>query len=77
VEKSARKRLAEAGQEVDSLSPDEAVAAYYLPRRPIPVGRIGRPDDIADAVTFLCSERASWITGTCINVDGGWTKRMV
>lgn len=48
--------------------------AYFGPRRPIPIGRIGEPEDIAGIATFLCSEHASWITGTCINVDGGWVK---
>lgn len=36
-----------------------------------PLGRDGRPDDIANAVLFLVSDRASWITGTHFNVDGG------
>ena len=36
-----------------------------------PLGRIGRPEDVANAVAFLASEEASWITGTTINVDGG------
>ncbi|MDZ4278890.1 MAG: glucose 1-dehydrogenase [Dehalococcoidia bacterium] len=39
--------------------------------RNIPMGRFGRPEEIADVVVFLCSERASWVTGACINVDGG------
>jgi len=33
--------------------------------------RLGRPEDIADAVTFLCSDRANWITGQILQVDGG------
>jgi 3-oxoacyl-[acyl-carrier protein] reductase len=37
----------------------------------IPVGRYGRPEEYADAVTFLASERASYITGSVIRVDGG------
>ncbi|KPI05550.1 3-oxoacyl-(acyl-carrier-protein) reductase [Actinobacteria bacterium OK074] len=36
-----------------------------------PLGRDGRPDDIADAVLFLVSDRASWLTGTNLFVDGG------
>ncbi|MBI3456540.1 MAG: SDR family oxidoreductase [Candidatus Rokubacteria bacterium] len=36
-----------------------------------PLGRIGRPEDVADVVVFLASERASFITGICITVDGG------
>lgn len=38
-----------------------------------PMGRIGKPDDVANAVSFLASEKASWITGTTLFVDGGWT----
>jgi 3-oxoacyl-[acyl-carrier protein] reductase len=38
----------------------------------IPVNRPGVPSDIADAVLFLCSEKASYITGEAININGGW-----
>jgi 3-oxoacyl-[acyl-carrier protein] reductase len=47
----------------------EAIAAG------IPLGRIGRPDDIAGAVLFLVSDAASWITGQLILVAGGRTHR--
>jgi 3-oxoacyl-[acyl-carrier protein] reductase len=40
----------------------------------IPVGRLGRPEDIADAVVWLASERASFITGQTLLVDGGMYK---
>jgi 3-oxoacyl-[acyl-carrier protein] reductase len=39
-----------------------------------PLGRIAVPDDIADLVTFLASDRASFLTGICITVDGGSTR---
>jgi 3-oxoacyl-[acyl-carrier protein] reductase len=37
----------------------------------IPVGRLGRPTDFGGVVAFLCSEQASFITGSSIAVDGG------
>ena len=39
----------------------------------IPMGRQGTPDEIANATAFLASEAASYITGTVLPVDGGWT----
>lgn len=45
---------------------DEAAAGALHP-----MGRIGEPTDIASAVVFLCSDRASWITGVTLDVDGG------
>lgn len=40
----------------------------------IPSGRFGRAEEVADLITFLCSERASWITGAAINIDGGQSR---
>jgi len=40
-----------------------------------PVGRIGEPSEIADAVLYLCSSRASFVTGIAMAVDGGWVAR--
>lgn len=39
--------------------------------RKYPIGRIGKPEDIAQMVCFLLSEKASWVTGSIIRVDGG------
>ena len=47
----------------------EAVAAESVAS--IPVGRYGRPEEYADTIAFLASDRASYITGTTIRVDGG------
>ena len=41
----------------------------------MPFGRWGRPDDVADLVEFLVSDRAGWITGQTIDSDGGWGVR--
>ena len=37
-----------------------------------PLGRIGYPSDVANAIYFLSSEEASFITGQCLTIDGGW-----
>ncbi|HEY3726670.1 MAG TPA: SDR family oxidoreductase [Solirubrobacteraceae bacterium] len=46
-------------------------AAEARAAQTVPVGRIGRPEEMAWAAAFLCSERAAYITGTAIAVDGG------
>src|ERR1044071_9288830 len=43
----------------------------------IPMGRLGEPREFAALATFLVSERASYITGTSIQVDGGWIKSLL
>jgi 3-oxoacyl-[acyl-carrier protein] reductase len=47
---------------------------YGAMLKTIPWGRMGTPEEVADVVAFLASERASWITGVCIVVDGGQHK---
>jgi NAD(P)-dependent dehydrogenase (short-subunit alcohol dehydrogenase family) len=37
----------------------------------VPLGRMGEPEDLANAIAFLASDAARYVTGTCINVDGG------
>jgi NAD(P)-dependent dehydrogenase (short-subunit alcohol dehydrogenase family) len=46
--------------------PNEERLAHLMP-----LGRLGEPEDIARAATFLCSDAASWITGSTLVVDGG------
>ncbi|HZL54148.1 MAG TPA: SDR family oxidoreductase [Solirubrobacteraceae bacterium] len=49
-------------------APPEAIAAE------VPAGRLGTPEELAAAVAFLCSDRAGYITGTALLVDGGLAK---
>lgn len=50
--------------------PDESYFARYA-REKIPLGRVGRPEDVAAVFAFLASDDAAFITGECVVVDGG------
>jgi NAD(P)-dependent dehydrogenase (short-subunit alcohol dehydrogenase family) len=39
----------------------------------VPLGRVAQPREVADAVSYLLSDRASYVTGSVLTVDGGWT----
>jgi len=52
---------------------DEVFAAW---ERDIPAQRLAKPEEVAAVVTFLASERASYVTGTTIAVDGGWVQSL-
>jgi 3-oxoacyl-[acyl-carrier protein] reductase len=79
--------LAAAGVRVNCVCPgvvDTPIFATFMPPEKVaeqlealagvhPLGRIGRPDDVAGAVLYLASADASWVTGVVLMVDGGAT----
>jgi 3-oxoacyl-[acyl-carrier protein] reductase len=83
--KSLAQQLAPSNIRVNSVSPgsilfeggswwrrqqaDPAGIAEFASRE-LPFGRFGRPEEVGDVVAFLCSERASWVSGASIVVDG-------
>ncbi|MEM8797021.1 MAG: glucose 1-dehydrogenase [Pseudomonadota bacterium] len=52
---------------------EEEIAAKEAAMRAHPIGRIGEPEDMAAAVSWLASDASSFVIGQSINVDGGWT----
>jgi 3-oxoacyl-[acyl-carrier protein] reductase len=40
----------------------------------VPMGRLGEPEELAALAAFLCSEKASYVTGQSVAADGGWIK---
>ena len=63
-----QKQLSEIRAKDQGITPEE-----YLRKseQVIPMGRYGKPSELADVVAFLCSERASYVTGASLQIDGG------
>jgi NAD(P)-dependent dehydrogenase (short-subunit alcohol dehydrogenase family) len=86
--KSAALEYAARGIRINAICPgliwtpmaDQMVAAgqgdaLKTMERNVPMGRVGRPEEIANAVLWLCSDAASYVTGQSISVDGGFVMR--
>jgi NAD(P)-dependent dehydrogenase (short-subunit alcohol dehydrogenase family) len=86
--KSAALEYAARGIRINAVCPgliwtpmvDEMVAAgqgeaLKAMEKSVPMGRVGRPEEIANAVLWLCSDAASYVTGQSISVDGGFIMR--
>lgn len=81
--KASARELAPYGIRVNAIAPGRISTAMTIisnklldsswTQREVPLGREGRPEEIADAVLFLASERASFITGMTLDVSGGWS----
>lgn len=66
--------LAAAGAARSGKTPEEIYASWEAQT---PAGRLGEPHELAALATFLCSERAGFITGQSVAVDGGWVRSLV
>lgn len=67
-------QLADAVASREGMTSDAARAKWEAQ---IPMGRLGEPEELAALAAFLASNRASFITGTSITVDGGWTRGLL
>ncbi|PYT07751.1 MAG: hypothetical protein DMF49_07215 [Acidobacteria bacterium] len=71
VDTARIRELAAVHADAHKVSLEEILKAWT---EELPARRLGRPEEIGDVVAFLCSERAGFITGTVVTVDGGFTK---
>lgn len=73
------KALAPHNINVNAVAPGfirtDMTAGIAVKTSSIPLGRIGEPEDIAEAILFLASDRSRYITGATLDVNGGWYMR--
>ncbi|MCY4489360.1 MAG: SDR family NAD(P)-dependent oxidoreductase [Deltaproteobacteria bacterium] len=92
LSKEMARELASDGVRVNSVAPgsilfpggswerrrrEQPVEIAAFVERELPAGRFGKPEEVADVVVFLASERANWISGACINVDGCQSRSLI
>jgi len=76
--RSAALELGQYGITVNIVAPGPIQTGYIRPSAEseiavgTPMGRVGEPEDVADAIVFLASEQARWLTGQLLYVGGGW-----
>ena len=76
--RSAAAELGRYGITVNVVAPGPIQTGYIPPDLEIeiaagtPLGRVGRPEDVADVILFLASDQARWLTGQLLYVGGGW-----
>ena len=76
--RSAAKEMGKYGITVNIVAPGPIQTGYITPESEkdcaatTPLGRVGRPEDVADVIVFLASEQAHWVTGQLIYVGGGY-----
>ncbi|WP_102346877.1 elongation factor P 5-aminopentanone reductase [Bacillus sp. Marseille-P3661] len=79
--KALAKELAPSGININGIAPGSVETAMLdvfsendkqLIRDEIPMGRLGKPEEIADAVSFLISEKATYINGEILSINGAW-----
>jgi len=76
--RSAAVELGKYGITVNVVAPGPTQSGYITPAaeaeitQKTPLGRMGRPEDVADVIVFLASEQARWLTGQLLYAGGGW-----
>jgi 3-oxoacyl-[acyl-carrier protein] reductase len=76
--RSAAAELGKYGITVNIVAPGPIQTGYLTPRQEAdlgastPLGRVGRPEGVADVILFLASEQSHWLTGQLLYVGGGW-----
>ena len=75
---SAACEMGKYGITVNVIAPGPIQTGYIPPEdeeaisKSTPLGRVGKPEDVAEVAVFLCSEQARWLTGQLLYVGGGY-----